>query len=173
MDYNDLNLIRNKQNQLKFNLKQLESVKQRILELKQDDKVREFYQLIKFIEENSVEEIEKKFNSEIDKILIYTKNSNKILYDYGFVSVITYENYGCEYESDLKHVYRDLETTEYYFEMIDTIESMPPEWRVGYNTSDVEYERLRQYFIGQIQFRSQEDVIEELLCNNKQLVKGK
>ena len=96
------------------------------------------------------------------------------MYDYGFVSVITYEGYSSDdTEYSLEHVYRDLETTEYYFETFDEICLMPPEWRVCSFASNAEYDALRNYFIEQIQSKPQDDIICELLEKNKKLIKGK
>lgn len=124
----ELKLIRNKRNELDSKIEQLEDAKKRILELEQDPVMKEYYNLKKYVENNRTENIEKQIQKDINKILIYTNNSNKILYDYGLVSVITYEAYySDDIEYSLEHVYRDLETTEYYFETLDEICLMPPE----------------------------------------------
>ena len=136
--------------------------------------MKEYYELKKFLEQNTEESIKTKLKSEINKILIYTKESNKILYDYGEVLVETYEGYSSDENEYTKfHIYRDLETTEYYFEMIDSLELIPPEWRIGCCTSEKEYWLLRDYFIEQIQNEDQEFVISKLLNQNKKLIKFK
>jgi len=170
----DLNLIRNKRSELILKKEQLEKTKKRIFELEQDPLMKEYYSLKKFVEDNNEERLQKQTEKDIDKILIYTKNSNKILYNYGEVLVRTYEDYYTDdFEDSPMHVYRDLETKEYYFVMIDELELMPLEWRVGYSLLDNEYEKLRKYFVEQIQFRTQEDVINEMLIQEKRLIKGK
>lgn len=174
MNNDEIQLIKNKRNDFNYKIKQLEEYKKRILELEQDPVMKEYYNLKTFVENNRAENFEKQMKKDIDKIVIYTNNSNKILYDYGLVSVITYEGYSSDdTEYSLEHVYRDLETTEYYFETFDEICLMPPEWRVCSFVSNAEYDALRNYFIEQIQSKPQDDIICELLEKNKKLIKGK
>ena len=173
MNNSDIDLIRKKYSSLILEKKRIKNIRDKILKLESDPKVKEYITLTGVVGNITEEKNQKDVLDSISKIVSYTKDSNKLLYDYGEVQIVTYEEFGSDYESDFKHVYRDLETTEYYFEMIDTIEPMPPEWRVWFNTSDREYYSLRNYFIEQIINRPQEDVVEELLHNNKQLVKGK
>ncbi len=174
MNTDDLKLIRNKHNELICKIEQLNKVKKRILELEQEPLMKEYYSLKKIVEDNNEEALKKQTEKEIGKILIYTKDSNKILYDYGNISVKTYESYHkVEDEYSIMRVYRDLETTEYYFKINDEIQLMPSEWRVGYSVANCEYELLRKYFIEQIQYKSQDEIISELYQKNKGLIKGK
>lgn len=182
MNNSDIDLIRKKYNSLNLEKKRMREVRNKILELEQDPKVKEYLKLLEIIENISEENCEKQFDESVSKIVSYTNDSNHFLFDYGNISVLTlksedeieynYENSAC------MHVYRDLETTEYYIEMRkNEIEPMPPEWRIGHCTVEYvnrkKYNELRNYFIEQIINRPQEEVGEELLRNNKQLVKGK
>lgn len=175
MTNDELILIRDNQKECASKLKQLENYKQRILELEQNLVVKEYCELSKILEQNPEETIKMKSKNDIDKILFCTKESNKILYDYGKVLVETDEGYcGDEDLFPKYHVYRDLETTEYYFEYVfNSLKLMPPEWKIGYPTLDAEYFTLRTKFIEQIQNTDQEFVISKLLNQNKKLVKMK
>lgn len=177
MTTDELELIRKKQSEVVSEIKRLKKSKEKILELQQDPKVKEYFKLMQFINNVDEEKLIKNFYSGINKIACYTKESNNILYDYGNVIIITYENNVIgDYEESLMHVYRDLETMDYYCEMFDDrIDLMPPEWRLGSCSigyfSGREYEKLRKYLLEQIITRSQEEVVEELLKNNKKLIK--
>ncbi|MBQ9071600.1 MAG: hypothetical protein IJY25_00375 [Bacilli bacterium] len=174
MNNSDIDLIRKKYNSLILEKKRIENAKVRILELEKDPMVKEYLSLVKIVGNLTEEKSEKQTFDIINKIVCYTKDSNKLLFDYGYISVFTLD-YD---ESTCIHVYRDLETTEYYIEMIENeIEPMPVEWRIGNSTIEYEsrkkYNTLRNYFIEQIMNRPQEEVVEEFLHNNKQLVKLK
>lgn len=179
MTADELELIKVRQKEVVAKRKELEEVKQKILELEQDPKIKEYFNLMQFVKKVDEEKLDKDFYDNISKIATYTKESNYLLYDYGNINVITYEiDFTDYYEDSCVHVYRDLETTDYYCEIFDgRIEPMPPEWRIGGCLvgyfSGKEYEKLRKYLLEQIITRPQEEVIEELLKNNKQLVKGK
>lgn len=175
MTNDELILIRDNQKECAYKLKQLENYKQKILELEQNLIVKEYCELKKILEQNTEESIKTKSKNDINKILFYTKESKKILYDYGKVLVETDEGYcGDEDLFPEYHVYRDLETTEYYFEYVfDSLKLMPPEWKIGYPTLDAEYFALRTKFIEQIQYKEQEVVLSKLLKENKKLVKMK
>lgn len=174
MKNDELVLIRNKQSEFDFKLKKLQEYKKRILKLEQEPNVREYLELISFVNDNNEVKIKKQHIDEIDKVICNTKDSNKLLYDYGEVLVNTYESCFSSEEDEWssEHVYRDLETGEYYFEAIDEIELMPPGWRVGSFAEDGEYEMLRKYFIEQLQFRQQEYVVQDILKKNKKLIKS-
>ena len=180
MKNDELILIRNRQNELDCKIKKLQDAKNKILQLEQDSKVKEYLDLINFVSNNNEQKLQKQCSDNINKIVSYTRSSNKLLYDYGEILVRVYDGddpYIIDEEHSLLRVYRDLETTEYYFLNIDEIELMPPDWRVVYSKQEDEnsqkYQVLREYFIKELQTKSQEEVIEEILNRDKKLIKGK
>ena len=180
MDNTDIDLIRKKYYSLNLEKKRIQNIKDRILELESDPKVKEYLTLVGLMENYDNIKLEEKFYDDADIIIKETEDSNKILFSYGYFP-FHIRNIGCKKNL---YVYRDLETTKlYYLTTTNKIEQMPFYFaflpnnnyseRKEFSQKDKEFVNLRRYFIEQIINRPQEEVVEELLKNNKQLVKGK
>lgn len=179
MTNDELILIRNKQSDLAYKISQLEEAKNKILELEQDPKMREYFSLISFVRGNNEKQMYRRYENDVDKILSHTNLSNKLLYDYGEILVRTFEDDdpNIDDEYSMEQIYRDLETKKYYYENIDEIEVIPPQWTVVYSMqeeeSDKKYYVLREYFIKELQTKSQEEVVEDVIKRDNNLVKRK
>ena len=92
MNNSDIDLIRKKYNSLILEKKRVQNVRDRILELESDPKVKEYLGLVGIVGNMSEEQVEKYAFKSIDKVVCYTKDSNKLLYDYGTVNVISKDN---------------------------------------------------------------------------------
>lgn len=145
---------------------ELKNIRQRILELQQDSNVKEYISLVNEFELKNREKLE---------IVISDNGSNKILFEYG-----CYETSINGYFPCVRQIYRDLETGFYYYHIpfyryfrTDSIRFENPKEKEKLIAKDCEYDKLRDCFFEQLLYKTQEETVEELLKNNKQLVKGK
>ena len=175
----ELQLIKTKYNKITSEKNELEQKKKRVLELKNDPIVNEYIELMNILLKKDKIDFNEEMYLSFSDILKETQKSNNVLFDYGVQKVYTGED-TCFLEPIIvnRHVYADLETGKMYWKLHNKIQSMDPKWEVCcYPGSEVclfekNYKQLRKYFFEQILVRPQEEVIEEMLENNKVLVKG-
>lgn len=173
----ELQLIKSEYNKIMCEKNELEQLKKRVLELKEDPIVNEYIELINILMQKSNIDFNEKIYSSFSDILKDTKKSNNILFDYGVQKVYTGED-TCFLQPIIvnRHIYIDLETGEIYCKFHEKLYSIDPMWQICcYYDSETQerYKQLRKYFFEQILVRDQENVIEEMLKNNKELIKGK
>ena len=143
---------------------QLKKIKKKILELEQDPKVKEYLKLTEDFNEKSKDDI---------SIIIDRDHSNIILFEYGRFSLK--ENLYDYYTS--VYLYRDLETKEFfwytpYYVYKKTFRSYILEDK-ELEKKDNEFEKVREQFFEQLLDKPQQQVVCEIVKNNKQLVKGR
>lgn len=178
MKNDEIVLIRNKDIENNVKIRQLKNSKKRIIELQNDPKVKEYLELLDFINKETLESIKTRRDYEIDRIVSSTEESNGLLFDYGYIDILIDEDddpNSYDNEIILLHIYRDLETKEYYCDRDGEIEKLPDSWYV----IDSEKEsinrklfiELRKNFIKQLLNANQECVINDLVKNEKVLKK--
>ena len=143
---------------------ELKELKNQILELGQEPKVKEYLSLIQKLEEKTKND---------SPIIISGEQTNYLLFKYGLFSLKEniYDYYVPIY------LYRDLETQEFFWytsykEYKKVCRSYILE-KDALEKKDCEFEMLREKFFEQLLNKPQEEVVWEMLENNKQLVKGK
>ncbi len=143
---------------------QLKDLKDEILLLEQHPKVKEYFSLVKELEEKIKED---------KPITITRESSNNLLFGYGRFSI---RESKCSYFSNV-YIYRDLETCEYfYYTAYYTYKKIFRTFileKEELEKMDNEFERMREYFFEQLLNKPQEQVVYEILENNKRLVKGR
>ena len=143
--------------------KELENIKNQILDLEQHPKVKEYFSLVKELEEKT----------KGDKpIMISRENSNNLLFEYGRLSIREYPE---DYPTSDVWICRDLETKEYFyhtafFSFKNICRSCILD-KEELEKKDIEFEKMREYFFEQILSKPQQQVVWEMYENNKQLVK--
>ena len=175
----ELQEVRKRYNVLTLEKNRLELVKKKIKRLEQYPKVQEYLASMEFIKNYNSANSEEKFYDDFSEIVKKTEESNKILFSYGYCSMWIRNS---EHITKL-YIYRDLETEEYYYlTPTDNIEKLPFRYsfipmgdkeQQHYLQKNKEFANLRKCFLDEIINRTQEEVVEELLQNNKQLVKLK
>ena len=144
---------------------ELKKLKNKILELEQDPKVKEYFSLIQELEEKSKDDT---------PITISRENSNNLLFDYGRLSIREYPE---DYPTSDVWIYRDLESKEYFyhtafFSFKNIYRSCILD-KEELEKKDCEFEKMREYFFEQLLEKPQQQVVWEMIENNKQLVKGR
>ena len=142
--------------------RELENIKERILLLEQDPKVKEYILLTK----------EKEEKSKIDTLIkISRENSNNLLFEYGRFSLK--ENLYDYYVS--AYLYRDLETQEFFwytsYYVYKKIYKLDIKEKEEFEMKNIEFEKMREYFLNQLLDKPQEQVVYEVVDKNKQLAK--
>lgn len=145
--------------------KELENIREQILELEQDPKLKQYFSLVK--------ELEKKTKDD-KPIIISKENSNNLLFEYDRLSIRENPE---DYLTSYVWIYRDLETKEYFYRtayyaykkiyrscILDKIEL---------EQMDNQFDIMREYFFEQLLNKPQQQVVWEILENNKRLVKGR
>ena len=186
MNNNEIELARKKYNCLLLEYERLEKARNRIVELQQDPKVKEYLRLVDLVNLacRTFESKDSMTYEAFHKTAQFTKCSNNILVYLGsykqddssvFGSLIDVEcaDYIC---------YCDLETIEHFqiepsrrfeFEKDKKIVYMKNQNASSYKEYLESFLKFRCNFFEKMLISSQEEVVEELLQNNKQLVKGK
>lgn len=144
--------------------KELKQLRNQILLLEHDSRVKEYISLTK----------EKEEKSKIDtSIKINKENSNNLLFEYGRFSIK--EKFYDYYVS--AHLYRDLETQEFFwytpyyvYKKIYELFILEEE---EFEIKNIEFEKMREYFFEQLLEKPQQQVVYEMFESNKQLVKGR
>lgn len=143
---------------------QLKDLKDEILLLEQHPKVKEYFSLVKELEEKIKED---------KPITITRESSNNLLFGYGRFSI---RESKCSYFSNV-YIYRDLETCEYFYYtayyIYKKINRSCIMDKKELEQMDVEFEDVREYFFEQLLDKPQEQVVWEMVENNKQLIKGR
>ena len=145
--------------------KELENIKNQILDLEQDPKIKEYFSLVKQLEEKTKED---------KPIIIGRENSNNLLFEYNRLSIRENPE---DYPTSYVCIYRDLETKEYFYRtayyaykkiyrscILDEKEL---------EKIDIEFEKMREYFFEQVLEKPQQQVVWEMFENNKRIVKGR
>ena len=146
--------------------KELKRKKQRILELQQDPKVREYIDLVNDYNVESKNE---------NLILIRAGESNKILFKYGYYNIRNNGNY-----SSVRLVYRDLETETYYWclsfdeyiKMFNFCFASSAD-KIEFENRHCEFYALKEYFFEHLSPEQRRFINEEVLEINNPKVKIK
>lgn len=143
--------------------KELENIREQILELEQDPKLKQYFSLVK--------ELEKKTKDD-KPIIISKENSNNLLFEYGRLSIREYPE---DYPASDVWICRDLESKEYFYHTaffsFKNIHRSCILDKEELEKIDIEFEKMREYFFEQLLNKPQQQVVWEMYENNKQLVK--